>query len=498
MALSAEQQTTTERASDGQRSPLIVDLDGTLILSDSLMEGIAAGLFQKPGATLVRTAMAPLSRSRFKAWVFSEVVVDYDAIPANEDLVAFLQAERAAGRSIHLVSAAHQGVVEQIAERFGLFDSAHGSSSDTNLKGARKLAFIRERFGDEFTYVGDSRPDLKVWESATGAIYAGTNGGIANRLAAQRRSEFHDLTRTGGGVRAWMKALRLHQWAKNLLLFIPLVLAHMYTDPQAILAATLAFVCMGLTASGTYLVNDLADLSSDRRHRTKKRRPFAAGRVGVAEGIVVAFGLIAAGLTAAFLLNIWFGAVLSVYLVLTLAYSMKLKRTPIVDIFILAGLYTLRIIMGTVVIGAAFSQWLLTFSMFFFFSLSLAKRHVEVADPGAAPDRAVKGRGYYPDDAPFTLALGIGSAACSILILVLYLVDEAYEVDVYRGPAFLALIPIVIGMWVARIWMLAHRGHLHDDPVLFAVKDAKSIAMGIALVAIMAAASLVSVPQAFS
>jgi len=473
------------------KAPLIVDMDHTILRSDTLIEGITAGMFQKPLSMTIRLASAVLSRPAFKAWVFKNVEVDYEAIPTNEKLIDYLRAERDSGRPVHLVSAAAQGIVDRVAAHFGIFDTALGSSNGVNLKGTRKLDAIKQRYGEEFVYVGDSRPDMKVWAGATGGIYAGTNPDIRRKLTGRGDWLEADFSPKAGGVGVWLKALRPHQWTKNFLIFAPLILSHKYTDPAAAMNTLLGFLIVGIMASGTYLINDMSDLGSDRRHRSKRNRPLASGAMPLWAGLVLAPLLIAGGLAAAYVLAPMFALALMGYLVLTLSYSLKFKITPLLDVFVLASLYTLRLVMGTIVAGTEYSLWLLTFSMFFFFSLSLAKRHVELIASDSKPGVVIRGRGYYPEDAPLTRSLGIGSATASIVILVLYLVDEAYGEAVYRSPVFLAGIPAIIAIWTARIWLLAHRGKLDDDPVSFATRDRTSFILGCALIALMVAALLV-------
>jgi 4-hydroxybenzoate polyprenyltransferase len=474
----------------GPDTPLVIDLDGTMLRSDTLIEGIAAGLFQKPFSTLAGCASAIVSVPRFKSWVFRNIDVDYDAIPANDDLVAWLADEKARGRKIHLVSAANQGVVDRLADRFDIFDSAHGSSDTHNLKGNNKRKFILDRFGPDAVYAGDSRPDFHVWKGVGGAVYAGSNRAAASRLRKGGKLEA-EFTRPGAGLQAWFKAFRIHQWAKNLLLFAPLILAHAYTDIEAVTSTALAFLILGLVASGSYLINDISDLSADRRHRSKRERPLPAGVIPVAQALVVAPLMVGGGLAAAWLLKPMFAFAVAAYVAVTLSYSLQFKRVALLDVFVLATLYTLRLVMGAIAAGVVHSLWLLTFSMFFFLSLSLAKRHVEVAAARIAPGEQIKGRGYFPEDWPLTLSLGIGAAAGSILILVLYLVDSAWVDGVYKSPAYLGGIPVVIAFWAARIWLLAHRGELHDDPVAFAVRDRLSWGLGGALVGLLAAAVLI-------
>jgi 4-hydroxybenzoate polyprenyltransferase len=481
----------SDGAEDVRKSaPLVVDLDGTMLCSDTLIEGIAAGLFQKPVATLARCAGAIFSVSRFKSWVFHNVDVDYDSIPANDRLVAWLEEEKASGRAIHLVSAANQGVVDRLADRFGLFDSAHGSSDTHNLKGRNKRKFILERFGPVAVYAGDSRPDFHVWKGVGGAVYAGTNASVANRLRKGGKLEA-EFTRPRAGPGAWLRAFRIHQWSKNLLLFAPLILAHAYTDMQSVTSTLLAFLILDLVASGSYLINDISDLGSDRRHRTKRARPLPAGVIPVAQALIMAPLMIAGGLTAAWFVKPALAFALAAYVAVTLSYSLQFKRVALLDVFILASLYTLRLVIGAIAAGVVHSLWLLTFSMFFFLSLSLAKRHVEVAAARIAPGERIKGRGYYPEDWPMTLSLGVGAAAGSILILVLYLVDSAWATGIYKSPAYLGGIPVVIAFWTSRIWLLAHRGELRDDPVEFAIHDRLSWGLGGALMGLLFAAVLI-------
>ncbi len=478
---------STVSKAEPDMSPLIVDLDGTMLRTDTLVEGIAAGLFQKPFATLANGAGALSSVPKFKAWVFKNIDVDYEVIPANEPLVAWLTEEKARGRSIHLVSAAYQGVVDRLANRFGIFDSAHGSSDTHNLKGRHKRKFIIENFGPSSVYAGDSRPDMHVWKDLGGAVYAGTNPAAARKLekAGQLRAEF---TRPAAGLGTWLKSFRLHQWSKNALLLAPMLLAHAYTDMESVRNTLLAFLVLGVVASGTYLINDLSDLGADRRHRTKKNRVLPAGRLDVAQALVVAPLMVGGGLLAAFFIKPALALAMSAYVAATLSYSLYFKRVALLDVFILATLYTLRLVMGAIAAGVVHSLWLLTFSMFFFLSLSLAKRHIEVAASDSEPKVKIRGRGYFPEDAPLTLGIGLAAASGAILILVLYLVDAAWQAGTYQSPAYLGGIPVIIAFWTTRIWLLAHRGQLHDDPVAFATRDRVSYALGGAAIALMLAA----------
>lgn len=292
------------------------------------------------------------------------------------------------------------------------------------------------------------------------------------------------------GTRIWLRALRAHQWAKNLLVFAPLALGGVAAlKIPAILSVIGLFVCMSALASGTYLINDLADLRSDRRHRSKKHRPLASGAISVRTGAIVALALIMAGLIGSVLISRAAAAGLMAYLLLTLAYSMRLKRSPILDVTVLGVLYSLRLLIGAAAAQTTASVWLLTFALFFFVSLSLAKRHSEIVAAKAAAQTILPGRGYLVEDGPVTLGLGISAAVASVLIVVLYLTDEAFPSGVYAHPVFLWAVPLMLHLWVSRIWLLAHRGQMDDDPVAFAVRDKTSLLVA-ALLALALLAAL--------
>jgi len=307
---------------------------------------------------------------------------------------------------------------------------------------------------------------------------------MAKLAAGAARGVIHLMA----GGRTWLRALRAHQWAKNILVFAPLALsgvAGLRLEP--ILNVLGLFACLSALASGTYLINDLADLKADRKHRSKKHRPLASGAISVRSGVLAAGLLIVAGLSGAFLISPKAAFGLIAYLALTLAYSLRFKRIPILDVTVLGVLYSLRLLIGAAGAGTVASVWLLTFALFFFVSLSLAKRHSEIVAAQGAGQKTLPGRGYLVDDGPVTLGLGISAAVASVLIVVLYLTDEAFPSGVYNQSAFLWAAPLLLHLWVSRVWLLAHRGQMDDDPVAFAVRDKTSLVvaalLGLALLA---------------
>lgn len=471
--------------------PLVVDLDGTLVKADSLHENVVSGLLHAPGRTLKALASLAEGRSAFKRRMASMNVLDVSALPVRNELVEFLRQERERGRELHLVTAADQSIADAMAARTGLFASAVGSTKDSNLKGGAKSRFLQRRFPGGFSYAGDSTADIEVWERAKSAVLVGASGATKRAVAAMRLPVEREFEARPASLGTWLKALRAHQWAKNGLMLVPLFLGQLYTDPSAVMAALLGCLCLCVLASGTYLLNDIHDLEADRQHKTKRNRPIAAGDIGVAQAMAVAVLAILTGLAGAAALSLPFLGLLTAYLVTTTSYSLYFKRVPVVDIFALSFLYGLRVYMGMVLVGAPFSNWLLSFSLLFFFSLSACKRHVEIVNAGARGAGAkILGRGYVPQDAPFTLAFGVSSGIVAVLILFLYLVNDAFPAGAYSSPQWLWLIGYCVFIWLARVWFLSHRGELDADPVAFALRDPMSLVLGAVVAAMFVLAVL--------
>lgn len=461
--------------------PLIVDLDRTLLKTDTLVEQFLVVLFSAPVVALRALQKLRTGKAAFKAAVIDAAPIDVDTLVLNQDLLEYLKTQKRNGRPLHLVTAADQRVADAVAERVGLFDTATGTNDNHNLKGQHKRDYLLQTFPGGFSYAGDSSADIPIWRVANSAALVGVSAEtrrIVETLDCDIEIEIEGPNRS---YRQWTRLLRIHQWSKNLLVFAPLFLAHLYTEPRAIFAAIVGFVAMSILASGTYVINDLSDIAADRAHRTKKFRPVASGDIDAGVAFVVAIALIVTGLCLGFLFSWQTGALLGLYLVTTLSYSLVFKKTVLVDVFILAGLYTLRLYLGVVVIGAVNSYWLLIFSFFFFLSLSLAKRHVEIVHAArkAQGDVVIPGRGYRTGDAPLTLATGISTNMVAVMVLSLYVANDAYPEAMYARPEFLWCIVAMVLVWSLRIWLLSHRGELNDDPVSFAVRDRTSILLGL-------------------
>lgn len=459
--------------------PLVVDLDGTLAKVDGLVDAVVTIALRRP--KYVSGALGALFTERyaFKEHLAQVGAYSPETTPLREDLVAYLTEQRAAGREIHLVTASPQAVADKIAARLGIFTTVMGSRDGINLKGEAKARSLCQRFSEGFSYAGNDHSDLAVWRHARSIVTVAALAGVqraAEQLGVPIERVFPAERQS---LRNWLRLMRVHQWSKNVLMFVPLLLAHRYDDLEAIFRVVIGFLVMGLVASATYIVNDLSDLEADRLHATKRRRPLAAAEISSSAGALFAAVIGLVGLIGAFMLDGRFAFVLVMYVVLTLSYSVRLKVIALLDAFVLGLLYMTRIVMGVVLIGVAASPWLLTFSLFFFFSLSMAKRHVEII---RAAERAhvgrIKGRGYEASDAPLTLALGISASLAAVLLLFLYVVNDAYPVDFYKHPQWLWAIGPLVFLWTSRIWLKSHRGKLDDDPVTFAISDPPSWLIG--------------------
>lgn len=390
------------------------------------------------------------------------------------------------GRTVHLVTAANEILAHQIAKRFDFIDRVLASDESHNLKGANKALRLAAEFPSGFIYAGDNAADLPVWQIATETIVTGASPSVL-RKACSIREPLAIFPRTDRW-QALRKSMRVHQWVKNSLVFVPLVLGGAFS-PHAITSTLLAFLALSLAASGTYILNDLLDLDDDRRHWTKRNRPLASGALPIPHGIGLGLVTLGLGFGLAALAGATTLVGLAAYVVVTLTYSFKLKRIAIIDVLTLAGLFTSRLAIGAAAAQITASPWLLTFAMFLFLSLSLAKRYTEISR-AAKKGQNASGRGYVADDAPMVMALGVGSLVASILVFVLYLTQEAFVAAHLATPKLLWLFPPALFLLAARIWLFSGRGELDDDPVAFAVKDRTSLAILGALGIVVGAAWL--------
>lgn len=453
----------------GTHRPLCVDLDGTLLRSDLLVESALALFARQPLMLFAMLSWLMHGKARLKREIAHRVELNASTLPYNEEVVAWVR-EQQSLRSTVLCSAADAVLATRVADHIGGFEKVIASDGQRNLAGSNKAKTLVGLYGERgFDYAGNAAVDLHVWQSANAAIVVESGSRLSNAAARVTRVErtFHQPNIT---LRQWAKALRIHQWVKNVLVFLPLLAAHRILDPHTTSATAVAFLCFGLCASSVYLTNDLLDLASDRQHRRKRHRPFASGAIPLYQGPLAALLLLLMAFSVAWLLSPIFAAVLAAYYVLTTAYSLKLKRIVMLDVVVLAMLYTTRILAGSAAIRTPPSFWLLAFSMFIFLSLAMIKRYTELLMAQKADAMRAAGRGYDVMDIPLIQSLGGASGYLSVLVLALY-IDSTASQSLYRHPHYLWLLCPLLLYWISRTWAIAHRGIMHDDPVIFAMRD---------------------------
>jgi 4-hydroxybenzoate polyprenyltransferase len=463
--------------------PLVVDLDGTFLKVDSLFEIFAAGLFASPRRTLLALLELRHGIAAFKQRLTGVGEPDVDGFPVREELLVYLEQEAESGREIHLATAADQVVALRIAKRFPLFKTVNGTHDDLNLKGQNKADLLVQQFPEGFVYAGDSTADLAVWRSAKAAVVVSSSRTLFDAVEAGGTPLERSFTDNPHSRAVWLKSLRPHQWAKNLIVLVPVALGWRDVTPDGLLRTLVMIGLLCLVASVTYLVNDMADLAADRKHWSKRRRGFASGAISVRDGLLVVGTILPVACIAALLVSPAAGLCLLFYVAVTLGYSFGWKRIPLFDTFIIGLLFTIRILIGIAAAQLLPSAWILTFSMFFFFSLALAKRHTEILRAKEHGLLKLEGRGYQIGDESLTLAFGTAASMASIVIVVLYLVEEVFARQLYHSPAWLWVAPIAIFLFSCRIWALSHRGRMTDDPVAFALRDNVSLGLGVLVAA---------------
>ncbi len=465
--------------------PLVVDLDGTLLRSDMLVETLSLVMARSPLAALAALAEIRHGRAAMKQALASRADLNVAGLPWNDQLIDLITAERARGRRVYLASASDRTLVQRVAEQLSLFDGVFASDGHVNLKGPAKSAALCGAFGEKgFIYAGNDEADFAVWEHSAGVIVVGASSSIVGR-ALSRWPEARVISAPRATPRTYLKAIRVHQWLKNVLLLVPALAAHRLNLPL-LGYCLVGFLSFSLCASSVYVTNDLVDLKRDRLHSTKRNRPFAAGTIPVLHGLVMAPALLAGSVMLALLLWPKFLLVLAIYYLVTIGYSLALKRQMILDVVTLACLYGLRLIAGSTAVDVKLSSWLVAFSIFLFTSLALVKRCAELMDRKKVDLADAAGRDYRTADLPLLESLAAASGFTAVLVFSLYMksVDVAL---LYSDPSRLWLIPIILIYWICRVLLLTHRGEMHDDPVVFAATDRVSLACGVACLAVVAA-----------
>ncbi|WP_068094273.1 UbiA family prenyltransferase [Novosphingobium rosa] len=467
------------------QAPLVVDLDQTLVRGDMALEGLVKVIGLGVRAWFTLLALLLRGPAPTKAWLARRLAHRPSTLVLREPVTAQIAEARREGRPVILATAAHWRVARRVAALAGPFDAVLASSYRRNLKGRTKLAAIQAHVGGPFDYIGDSPADRPIWQASRIAYTVGVETGVAQqqRLAPQ-----------SSPARALIRALRPHQWAKNVLVFLPLATSGELAHPGQIGHALLSFICLSLIASSVYLVNDLLDIDADRIHPKKRRRPLAAGDLSIPLAVVAALIGTAVGLGAGLF---WLGwpafAALATYCVLTVTYSLRLKAAMIADVLALACLYTLRIAVGAAAIHVPVSFWLLLFSVFLFLSLGYLKRYIELRGSLREEHELLSGRGYTPSDEMIVAMNGVAAGMVSLLVLALF-AEAMGRSGTYASPEMLWLLPLPLLYWLNRVWMMARRGEVDGDPVAFAITDKKSLTVGLLLGLILLLAKFAALP----
>ncbi len=468
--------------------PIIVDLDGTLIKTDTLLESVMILLKQNPLWCLILPFWLLKGKACLKNNIAARVELSVEFLPYNEIIVQYVKDAVKQGHTCYLATGTPKKYAEAVADYIGGFKAVFSTDESTNLTGRKKADLLEKTFGiGGYIYLGNEHVDLPIWKNADKAVVVGGS----NTLLQQARSvngNVEHIAVKPASFKTLLKAMRIHQWVKNALIFVPLLTAHQFLSADLILKCLLGFLAYSLAASSVYILNDLVDLESDRQHASKCKRPFASGDISIVIGLALFPILLVAGFLIAMLLPVNFLIALIVYYVFTVVYSFKLKRIIMLDTIMLAALYTMRIIAGTFLIEVDFSFWLLAFSMFIFLSLAFVKRYTELVSMISNGGKKIAGRGYHADDASMVSSFGAASGYIAVLVFALY-VNSPEVAELYSKPDVLWMACPVLLYWISRVWILAHRGEMHDDPIVFAVKDLQSLITGVCVLAVFMAAT---------
>jgi 4-hydroxybenzoate polyprenyltransferase len=467
---------------------LCVDVDGTLVKSDTLLDAIFTLLRRSPIIALLSCLSLFRGKAAFKARIAQHVTLNPRTLPYNQPLLEHLRAEHAAGRDIYLATASNEKQARGIADHLGFVEDVFASRDDLNLRRSAKLTFLQKEFADRgFDYVGNAAPDIPVLAHAKTGMLANPSLGLAARLRLQQIKIHRIFNDRAPWLMTMVRAIRVRQWPKNFLIFLPVALAHMVFDRTKLIATGIAFLSFSLAASAAYILNDMLDVEADRNHPKKRNRPFAAGDLSSTSGLATSAILLTTSAALAWRLPPQFWFWLASYFVTTIAYSLFLKKFALLDVVTLAGLYTVRLIAGGASSQVPLSTWLGGFSIFFFLSLAMVKRYAELDNLQRTGSQPANERGYRLEDLEQLRSFGTASAYASVVVFTLYINNPDITHLYVHAHRLWMLIPVLI-MWINRIWLLANRGKLDEDPVVFALTDRLSPAFGIVALLIVRSA----------
>ncbi len=452
---------------------IAVDLDGTLVMTDTLLESFFLFLRSQPHRLLILFIYLLRGKAEFKTFIAKSIsgIIDFKTLPYNPALLSWLRSRKKQGAKIYLTTAAHFDIANGVASHLKLFDGIFATQK-TNLNGAVKRDCLIKAFGrNGYEYIGNAQNDIPVWSAASKIYVVNPEFGVLAAAHKIKKPEFIFENRASYFFNLF-KLLRIYQWAKNALIFLPLMASHRFDEPNLLTNSIVAFVTFGLCASSVYIINDLLDLQDDRLHKTKYRRPLASGHFSILQAFLLIPSLLSASFfLAGLFLPISFSFVLFIYLLLTVTYSFYFKRLAIFDVMLLAFLYLLRVIAGAEATDINTTFWMLLFCMFIFLSLAFLKRYTELhGQIKKGQSIKILGRGYYPSDFELLASLGGASGFISVLVLALY-INDPLSTNLYKHPEWMWVSCPLLVFWMCRSWLLAHRGEMHDDPVIFALRD---------------------------
>lgn len=464
--------------------PLVVDLDGTLILTDSLHESLINMLKLHPFEIFRLIKVYFLGKAEFKKFVYEHSDFKADNLPYRHELIEYIQHERQQGRKIILATAAYKEIAYKISDFLQCFDGVIATDAQHNLKGVNKFKAIEQKIGRKFIYIGDDYADLPIWKEASGAIIVGSKvNKLTKKIYQTETPILKQLSNDSTSVVTWLKAIRIHQWLKNILLFVPLLTAFQFYDLHKLFLVAIAFIAFSLGASATYILNDLWDLDNDREHLSKKNRPFASGRLSVVQGIKASILLLLSAVFISVWISWFFLSMFLLYLFITTLYSLRLKQVVLLDIIILSVLYTIRIFAGSVVIHINLSYTLLAFSILIFLSLATVKRCAELVFVNNNQS-LIAGRGYMKSDLDILWPLGVSTYIGAIILFGLY-INAPETIVHYKTPALLWLVQLFMIYLIGNLWVMTKRGLMHDDPIVFFIQDKKSLILLVLIICVI-------------
>lgn len=465
--------------------PLVVDLDGTLINTDLLHESLLFALLKNPRSLPKILKAMPSGKAIFKIEAAKGFRFDPSTLPYNQSVIDEIRAAKLSSRPVYLASASDQSLVDAISDHLRFFDEAWGSTESKNLKSELKREFLDEKLGPgNYEYVGNSKADVPVWLNAKAAIVVSDSRSLKSQIRAAGINYREVSNPKPNNFKIWMRQLRIHQWVKNLLLFVPVFVAFGNIREDVFISLLAGFFSFGLIASSVYIVNDLVDIDNDRFHEKKRFRPLASGNLSIFSGLLMAMLLLFAGILISSFQGIQFLLTILIYLLTTTIYTFVGKKLVLIDALLLAFLYTLRIVAGGILASLPLSNWLLTMSVFLFASLAWVKRYAELEAGMKVGKKVAMGRGYKSSDLAVIQAFGISSGFIAVLVFALFL-DSPEVSSKYASPEIGALALAPLTFFIAHIWLRAHRGEMNQDPILFATKDLSSIISGILITLIL-------------